>query len=405
MSAKCCLAAVAGPPRRWRPHPSNSLMRRRVPFALDEREYKADGTSRDRPPLSPASRVRNRSQIQREGPSGDLTRPAGFIQGNSSPPGTGRSLVAPVPDSNLDLEAELERPVFRQVAAGPRNNRRQVPVGNQLALPGSLARRLLHMVPCDSAAHRRRPPGPPGRLGYLKPDTCLGFPPSDSRHIDLRVQTPWVSCLQSALHADQFLDGVVAMRPIAGTFTAQETARCPAQDGLGGDTQEERGIACAVPAPGRRLRRRQPEPASNAHDAVQELVLVSLPHVRPELPARKGVELFEEPVVLIGETLVGGVVEALRAGHLEGLCRNQEITPLGDGSFPASTAWSPRALKVKQGWGPSQNVLAGFLNALRDISKRYPEPADGPGPGIAWSAALTVRPRHGQGPGISVRIL
>jgi len=70
--------------------------------------------------------------------------------------------------------------------------------------------------------------------------------------------------------------------------------------------------------------------------------------VRPELPAGKGVELFEEPLVLIGETLVGGVVEALRAGYLEGLCRNQEITPLGDGSFPASTAWSPRALKVKQ---------------------------------------------------------
>jgi len=105
--------------------------------------------------------------------------------------------------------------------------------------------------------------------------------------------------------------------------------------------------------------------------------------VRPKLPAGKGVELFEEPVVLIGETLVGGMVEALRPGHLEGLCRNQEITPLGDRSFPASTAWSPRALKVKHGWGPSQNVLAGFLNALRDISKRYPEPADGPRPGIA----------------------
>ena len=51
VSAKCCLAAVAEPPRRWRPHPSNPLMRRRVSssLALDEREYKADGTSRDRP--------------------------------------------------------------------------------------------------------------------------------------------------------------------------------------------------------------------------------------------------------------------------------------------------------------------------------------------------------------------
>ena len=49
VSAKCCLVAVVGPPRRWRPHPSNPLMRRRVPLAPHEREYKADGTSRDRP--------------------------------------------------------------------------------------------------------------------------------------------------------------------------------------------------------------------------------------------------------------------------------------------------------------------------------------------------------------------
>ena len=47
VSANVDLAAAAGPLRRWRPHPSNPLMRRRVPLAFDEREYKADGTSRD----------------------------------------------------------------------------------------------------------------------------------------------------------------------------------------------------------------------------------------------------------------------------------------------------------------------------------------------------------------------
>jgi hypothetical protein len=44
VSASVGLAAAAGPLRRWRPHPSNPLVRRRVPLALDEREYKADGT-------------------------------------------------------------------------------------------------------------------------------------------------------------------------------------------------------------------------------------------------------------------------------------------------------------------------------------------------------------------------
>ena len=47
VSANVDLAAAAGPLDRWRPRPSNPLMRRRVPLAFDEREYKADGTSRD----------------------------------------------------------------------------------------------------------------------------------------------------------------------------------------------------------------------------------------------------------------------------------------------------------------------------------------------------------------------
>jgi hypothetical protein len=57
VSANVDLAAAAGPLDRWRPHPSNPLMRRRVPLALDEREYKADGTSRDRRPLPHHSAV------------------------------------------------------------------------------------------------------------------------------------------------------------------------------------------------------------------------------------------------------------------------------------------------------------------------------------------------------------
>ena len=39
VSANVALAAVAGPPRRWRPHPSNPLVRRRAQsLAPDERE-------------------------------------------------------------------------------------------------------------------------------------------------------------------------------------------------------------------------------------------------------------------------------------------------------------------------------------------------------------------------------
>src|SRR5512132_2176236 len=45
-------------------------------LVLDEREYKADRTSRDRPPLAQANSERNRSQTRREGSRHELTRPA-----------------------------------------------------------------------------------------------------------------------------------------------------------------------------------------------------------------------------------------------------------------------------------------------------------------------------------------
>ena len=51
VSANVALAAVAGPLRRWRAHPSNPLMRGRVLLAFDEREYKADRTPRDPRPI------------------------------------------------------------------------------------------------------------------------------------------------------------------------------------------------------------------------------------------------------------------------------------------------------------------------------------------------------------------
>src|SRR6266545_5196835 len=82
VSAKCCLAAVAGPPHRWRPHPSNPLMRRRASLAMDEREYKADGTSRDRPHCH--WRAMNETTFKFGARNRVATRPAGFIQGNIS---------------------------------------------------------------------------------------------------------------------------------------------------------------------------------------------------------------------------------------------------------------------------------------------------------------------------------
>ena len=51
VSSNVGLAVAAGPLRRWRPHPSNPLMRRRVPLALNERGYKVDRTSPDQSPL------------------------------------------------------------------------------------------------------------------------------------------------------------------------------------------------------------------------------------------------------------------------------------------------------------------------------------------------------------------
>ena len=70
----------------------------------------------------------------------------------------------------------------------------------------------------------------------------------------------------------------VAIRALMVVFAVQSRdAHCPTQDGFCGDAREERGIARPVTAPGRRFRRRQPEPVSNTHDAVQELVLVGPP--------------------------------------------------------------------------------------------------------------------------------
>src|SRR4029453_6088156 len=112
---------------------------------------------------------------------------------------------------------------------------------------------------------------------------------------------------------------------MASALAAHEAGRCPAQDGFCGDAQEERGIARSVLAPGRRFRRRQPESTANTHDAVEELVLVGRPWMRAELPVGPGGELLKHAIVFVDETLVGGVVQSSRAGHLKAVCRDQEI--------------------------------------------------------------------------------
>ena len=81
VSANVALAAAAGPLRRWRPHPSNPLMRRRVPLAFDEREYKVDGTSRDpRPSLTQSKCTRDRTHGEED--ISRLDTASRFIQGN-----------------------------------------------------------------------------------------------------------------------------------------------------------------------------------------------------------------------------------------------------------------------------------------------------------------------------------
>ena len=81
VSAKCCLAAVAGPPRRWRPHPSNPLCAGGLTgLALDEREYKADRTSRDRPHCHrPAV---NETDLKSGGIESRVDTASRFIEGN-----------------------------------------------------------------------------------------------------------------------------------------------------------------------------------------------------------------------------------------------------------------------------------------------------------------------------------
>src|SRR6266849_4553567 len=78
--------------------------------------------------------------------------------------------------------------------------------------------------------------------------------------------------LQETSHAEQFLDCVVAVRRIVGALTDQETAGGPSQNGFRRDAQEERSLARPVPPSGWGLRCRQPEPATNTHDAVEKLV-------------------------------------------------------------------------------------------------------------------------------------
>src|SRR6266478_1197797 len=49
-------------------------------------------------------------------------------------------------------------------------------------------------------AHRRRPPGRPGPLGHLKPETFLGCAPLQFRHIDRCMSQVGVMSLVGAAH-------------------------------------------------------------------------------------------------------------------------------------------------------------------------------------------------------------
>ena len=71
--------------------------------------------------------------------------------------------------------------------------------------------------------------------------------------------------------------------------------------------------------------------------------------MRPERPVGQGGELLKHAIVFVDETLVGGVVQSSRAGHLKAFRRDQEIAPQTNGSCTASTstALPPLAFRVK----------------------------------------------------------
>src|SRR5262245_28958651 len=79
----------------------------------------------------------------------------------------------------------------------------------------------------------------------------LGCPYTHSGHIDCG-NAPRSLWPQLTLHTDELLDRVIAMRPRTGTLASQEATRCPPEDGLDRDAQEECSFARSVPVPVRR---------------------------------------------------------------------------------------------------------------------------------------------------------
>jgi hypothetical protein len=69
--------------------------------------------------------------------------------------------------------------------------------------------------------------------------------------------------------------------------------------------------------------------------------------MRPERPVGQGVELLKHAIVFVDETLIGGVVQSSRAGHLKAFRRDQEIAPQTNGSCAASAALPSLAFHVK----------------------------------------------------------
>jgi hypothetical protein len=118
-------------------------------------------------------------------------------------------------------------------------------------------------------------------------------------------------------------------------------------------------------------------------------MLVRSPHAWPEPSPRKRREILQDPVVLVDEAPVGRMAKAQRARHLDGLCRDQAVTPLTDQGLLAATAW-PAAVGRRH-----EGVRAdGLSSAALRTSARVTDRA-------ATAAPAWLPDAHANGRGVS----
>ena len=79
--------------------------------------------------------------------------------------------------------------------------------------------------------------------------------------------------------------------------------------------------------------------------------------MRPERPVGQGVELLKHAIVFVDESLVGGVVQSSRAGNLKAFRRDQEITPLANGSSAASATAPPLSFNAMHRGQPERGTI------------------------------------------------